>query len=68
VFPDIRGTGMTSEEFCTRLLYEQNVAVVPGDAFGASGEGFVRCSYAYSVQKIAAALERIERFVKGLVK
>jgi aminotransferase len=63
-----RGTGMTSEEFCTRLLYEQNVAVVPGDAFGASGEGFVRCSYAYSVQKIAAALERIERFVKGLVK
>jgi aminotransferase len=67
-FPDIRGTGMTSEEFCTRLLYEQNVAVVPGDAFGASGEGFIRCSYAYSVQKITAALEKIEKFVNGLGK
>jgi aminotransferase len=59
---------MTSEEFCTKLLYEQNVDVVPGDAFGASGEGFIRCSYAYSVQKITAALEKIERFVKGLGK
>lgn len=64
VFPDIRSTGLTSDEFCRRLLVEQHVAVIPGNAFGAAGEGFVRCSYAYSVQKIAAALERIEAFLK----
>ncbi len=66
MFPDIRGTGLTSEEFCRRLLTEQRVAVIPGDAFGASGEGFVRCSYAYSIQAIATALERIERFMRSL--
>ncbi len=66
VFPDIRPTGLSSEEFCKRMLYEEKVAVVPGDAFGAAGEGFVRCSYAYSVQKIALALERIESFVQKL--
>ncbi len=64
VFPSVAVTGMTSEEFCTTLLHEEKVAVVPGTAFGPSGEGFVRISYAYSIDKIKVALERIERFVK----
>lgn len=64
VFPCIRSTGLSSEEFCTRLLEEQHVAVVPGNAFGASGEGFVRASYAYSIKNIEKALDRIERFIK----
>jgi aminotransferase len=64
VFPCIQSTGMTSEEFCTKLLREEKVAVVPGNAFGPSGEGFVRISYAYSIEKIKAALERMERFVR----
>lgn len=63
VFPCIKSLGMTSQEFCEKLLQEEKVAVVPGDAFGKSGEGFVRCSYAYSVENIHDALERIERFV-----
>lgn len=64
VFPCIRSTGMTSEEFCERLLQEEKVAVVPGTAFGESGEGFVRVSYAYSVENIEVALKRIARFVE----
>lgn len=64
VFPCIKSTGMTSEEFCERLLEEEKVAVVPGTAFGACGEGFVRCSYAYSIEDIETALKRIARFVK----
>ncbi len=64
IFPSIKRTGLTSNEFCNKLLDEQNVAVVPGDAFGASGEGFVRISYAYSIKSINAALERIEQFMK----
>ncbi len=64
VFPCIKSTGMTSEEFCQTLLNEEKVAVVPGNAFGASGEGFIRCSYAYSIENIQEALKRIERFVK----
>ena len=64
VFPCIKSTGMTSEEFCNTLLQEEKVAVVPGNAFGESGEGFIRCSYAYSIDSIKEALERIERFVK----
>jgi aminotransferase len=64
VFPCIKNTGMTSDEFCNRLLQEEKVAVVPGNAFGASGEGFVRCSYAYSIDNIKEALIRIERFVE----
>lgn len=64
VFPCIKSTGMTSEEFCGKLLEEEHVAVVPGNAFGKSGEGFIRCSYAYSVENIQEALVRIERFVK----
>ena len=63
-FPCIRSTGMDSSTFCETLLYDKKVAVVPGTAFGESGEGFIRCSYAYSVQSINAALERIEAFVK----
>ena len=64
VFPCIKKTGMTSEEFCNRLLEEERVAVVPGTGFGECGEGFIRCSYAYSIEKIEEALSRIERFVQ----
>ena len=63
-FPCIESTGMDSNTFCETLLNEKHVAVVPGNAFGKSGEGFVRCSYAYSIKSINAALERIEAFVK----
>lgn len=63
-FPCIKSTGMTSEEFCDKLLNEEKVAVVPGNAFGESGEGFVRVSYAYSLKHLMQALECIERFVK----
>lgn len=68
VFPSIKSTGLSSEEFCEKLLYEQNVAVVPGNAFGKSGEGYVRISYAYSIKHLTEALSRIEKFVKGLKK
>ncbi len=63
VFPSIRRTGMTSEEFCSALLQEKNVAAVPGNAFGVSGEGHIRCCYATAVDKINIALERIADFV-----
>lgn len=65
-FPCIRSTGMTSEEFCEKLLYSQKVAIVPGTAFGESGEGFVRASYCYSTEHILEALRRIERFLNSL--
>ena len=65
-FPCIRSTGMTSEEFCEKLLYSEKVAVVPGTAFGESGEGFVRASYCYSTEHILEALRRIERFLNNL--
>lgn len=65
VFPCVSGLGMTSDEFATKLLYEEKVAVVPGTAFGDSGEGFLRISYAYSIEQIKTALERIERFVNN---
>jgi aminotransferase len=61
-FPDITSTGFTSEEFAQRLLEEEKVACVPGDAFGPSGEGYVRCSYATSLDDIEEALDRIHRF------
>ena len=64
VFPSIRRTGMTSEEFCSRLLQEKDVAAVPGNAFGPSGEGHIRCCYATAVDKINIALDRIADFVK----
>lgn len=63
VFPSIRITGMSSEEFCSRLLQEKNVAAVPGNAFGASGEGNIRCCYATAVNRINIALERMADFV-----
>lgn len=63
-FPSIQSTGLSSEEFCERCLREKKVAVVPGNAFGDSGEGFIRCSYAYSIDSINEALNRIEAFVK----
>jgi len=62
-FPSIRSTGLSSEEFCNRLLEEERVAVVPGNAFGAAGEGYVRCSYAASLAEIEEAINRMERFV-----
>jgi len=64
VFPCIKSLGMTSEEFANKLLQEEKVAVVPGNAFGDSGEGFIRCSYAYSIDNIEEALKRIARFVE----
>lgn len=67
VFPCISRTGLTSEVFCEKLLYAQKVAVVPGTAFGDSGEGFIRCSYAYSIDQIKEALGRIEQFVKDYI-
>ena len=65
VFPCIKSTGMTSEEFCEELLNEQKVAVVPGNAFGESGEGFIRVSYAYSLKHLMEALKRIEIFIRN---
>lgn len=64
VFPNITSTGLSSEEFCEKLLEEELVACVPGTAFGPSGEGHVRISYAYSLDHIKEALDRMERFVK----
>ena len=66
VFPSIKKFGMTSDEFATRLLKEEKVAVVPGTAFGDCGEGFLRISYAYSIENLKVALERMERFIKRL--
>ncbi len=65
-FPCISSTGLTSEEFCEKLLQSQHVAVVPGTAFGRSGEGFIRASYCYSNEHIIEALHRIEEFLKTL--
>jgi len=66
VFPCIKSTGLTSEEFCERLLYEEKVATVPGSAFGASGEGHIRISYAYSLKHLMEAMKRIEKFLQKL--
>ena len=67
IFPDIRKYHMSSEEFATELLNKEHVVVVPGTAFGESGEGFVRISYAYSLDALKEAIRRIERFLSGLV-
>lgn len=64
IFPDIRSTGLSSDEFCERLLEEEKVACVPGTAFGAAGEGFIRVSYAYSIEHIKEAIERIDHFLE----
>ena len=66
IFPNIGKFGMSSEEFCEKLLYSKHVAIVPGTAFGESGEGFARISYAYSVEHIKKALERIQQFIETL--
>lgn len=66
MFPCIKKFGMTSEEFATKLLMEEKVAVVPGTAFGDCGEGYLRISYAYSMKDLKIALERIERFISRL--
>ena len=65
-FPSIKSTGMTSEEFCEKLLYAKKVAVVPGTAFGDCGEGFIRASYCYSVEHINEAIKRIGEFLKEI--
>jgi aminotransferase len=65
-FPSIQRWGLSSEEFAERLLHEQKVAVVPGNVFGPSGEGFLRCSYATSREELIEALDRMETFIKGL--
>ncbi len=68
VWPNISRFGMTSEEFCDKLLYDYGVAIVPGTAFGACGEGFARISYAYSIKHIDKALEKIGAMIKDLEK
>lgn len=68
VFADIRGSGLSSEEFCERLMYEKRVVVVPGTAFGDAGEGFVRISYSYSIDHIQQALHRMEEFMAEVKK
>mgnify|MGYP003756718401 CR=1 FL=1 len=62
-FPSIANSGMNSEDFCEKLLFEEQVAVVPGNAFGAKGEGFIRCCYAASISNIEEAIERMGRFI-----
>lgn len=66
IFPSIQSTGLSSEQFCEELLFSQKVAVVPGNAFGESGEGFIRVSYSYSVKHILEAVERIKLFLNAL--
>lgn len=66
IFPSIQEFGMTSEEFANAFLQEEKVAVVPGTAFGKCGEGFLRISYAYSLEDLKIALERLERFITKL--
>ena len=66
VFPCIKKFGMSSDEFCTRLLMEEKLAVVPGNAFGDCGEGYIRISYAYSLANLKSAMERFERFISKL--
>ena len=68
VFPSIRSTKMTSADFCEQLLMREKVAVIPGTAFGECGEGHIRISYAYSLDQLKAALERIEKFINNLSK
>ena len=65
-FPCIKSTGMTSQQFCEELIYKKHVAVVPGDAFGDSGEGYIRVSYAYSINHINTALKRIKEFLNEI--
>ena len=66
IFPCVKSTGMTGEQFATALLEAKQVAVVPGDAFGEFGRDYVRCSYAYSMKDLSIATQRRGEFVKGL--
>ena len=66
MFPSIQEFGMSSDEFATELLKDQKVAVVPGSAFGDSGEGYVRISYAYSLDSLKVAMERLSAFITKL--
>ena len=66
LFPSIKSTGMTSDEFCEKLLKEEEVLVIPGTAFGKSGEGFIRCSYASSMENILESIKRIDKFIKNI--
>ncbi len=66
IFPSIKKFGMSSEEFANRLLQEQKLAVIPGTAFGACGEGFVRISYAYSIENLKVGLDRIKKFIESI--
>jgi len=68
VFPSVAVSGLQTEDFCTKMLFEGKVAVVPGNAFGSCGEGFIRCSYAYSLDDLRVALTRIEAFLNKLTK
>ncbi|WP_163183065.1 aminotransferase [Neobacillus sedimentimangrovi] len=65
VFPSIKSTGLSSEQFAEELLMQEKVAVVPGNVFGESGEGYIRCSYATSMQQLQEAMKRIQRFIKS---
>ena len=66
MFPSIKEFGLTSDEFATRFLKEEKVAVVPGTAFGECGEGFLRISYAYSIDELKVALAKLRKFVERL--
>ena len=66
VFPCIKSTGMSSSDFCEKLVYSKKVAVVPGDAFGESGEGYIRVSYAYSLNHLREAIKRIGEFLEDI--
>ncbi|SNU05024.1 aminotransferase [Lachnospiraceae bacterium] len=66
IFPSIKRTGLSSDDFATRLLREEKLAVVPGNAFGTSGEGFIRISYAYSIDRLREAMDRIEHFITNM--
>ena len=68
VFPSIQRTGLSSADFCEKLLYSQKVAVVPGSAFGEAGLRHVRCSYATSMAQLSEAIDRIEIFIKSIEK
>ena len=66
VFPSIKKFNMTSEEFAMKLLDKMNVAVVPGSAFGDSGEGYLRISYAYSIDNLKVAMDKLKEFIAGI--
>lgn len=66
IFPSIKSTNLSSEEFCEKLLYSKAVAVVPGNAFGECGEGHIRVSYSYSIKHITEAVKRITEFLESL--